>query len=68
MQRHAVVRPHENLRINYMVYSITQTIKPHELGRRWEEELLSMCGISKSIPTLAHRDNPVFELKEEDNQ
>lgn len=47
-QQPVSVRPRENLRICYMVYSVAQTIKPHERGKRWAEEFLSSCGISKT--------------------
>lgn len=44
----AYVRPKENLRICYMVLSVSQTIKPRERGRQWAEDFLQSCGISKS--------------------
>ena len=47
-QQPVAVRPRENLRICYMVYSVAQTIKPYERGKRWAEEFLSICGISKT--------------------
>ena len=31
-----------------MVYSVAQTIKPYERGKRWAEEFLNICGISKT--------------------
>lgn len=46
--RVAAVRPKENLRVCYMVFRISQTIRPHERGRLWAEEFLKRCGISKS--------------------
>lgn len=42
------VRPKENLRICYMVMSVSQTVKPRERGKQWAEEFLKRCGISKS--------------------
>ncbi len=46
---HAVaVRPKENLRVCYMVFSVSQTIRPRERGRLWAKEFLKRCGISKS--------------------
>ena len=42
------VRPKENLRICYMVLSVSLTIKPRERGKQWAEEFLQRCGISKS--------------------
>lgn len=42
------VRPKENLRVCYMVFSVSQTIRPRERGRLWAEEFLKRCGISKS--------------------
>lgn len=42
------VRPKENLRVCYMVLSVSQTIRPRERGRLWAEEFLKHCGISKS--------------------
>lgn len=47
-QQPVAVCPRENLRICYMVYSVAQTIKPHERGKRWAEEFLSVCGISQT--------------------
>ena len=47
-ERTVIVRPKENLRICYMVYSVSQTIRPRERGRLWAEEFLKRCGISKS--------------------
>lgn len=47
-QQPVAVRPRENLRICYMVYSVAQTIKPHERGKRWAEEFLNICGISQT--------------------
>ena len=44
----AYVRPKENLRICYMVLSVSQTIKPRERGKQWAEDFLQRCGISKS--------------------
>ncbi len=41
-------RPKENLRICYMVLSVSQTIKPRERGRQWAEAFLKSCGIPKS--------------------
>ena len=46
--RAVIVRPKENLRICYMVFSIARTIKPRERGKLWSEEFLKRCGISKS--------------------
>lgn len=46
--RTVVVRPKENLRICYMVLSVSQTIKPRERGKLWAAEFLKSCGISKS--------------------
>ena len=46
--RAVTVRPKENLRVCYMVFSVSQTIKPRERGKVWAEELLRRCGISKS--------------------
>ena len=42
------VRPNENLRICYMVLSVSQTVKPRERGKQWAEDFLQRCGISKS--------------------
>lgn len=42
------VRPKENLRVCYMVFSVSQTIRPRERGKLWAEEFLKRCGISKS--------------------
>ena len=42
------VRPKEILRVFYMVFSVSQTIRPRERGRLWAEEFLKRCGISKS--------------------
>ena len=47
-QQPVAVRPRENLRICYMVYSVAQTIKPYERGKRWAEEFLNICGILKT--------------------
>lgn len=46
--RPVAVRPKENLRICYMVFSVSQTIRPRERGKVWAEEFLKRCGISKS--------------------
>lgn len=46
--RIVIVRPKENLRICYMVFSVSQTIKPRERGKLWAEAFLQSCGISKS--------------------
>ena len=46
--RAVTVRPKENLRVCYMVFSVSQTIKPRERGKLWAEEFLKRCGISKS--------------------
>ena len=46
--RPVTVRPKENLRVCYMVFSVSQTIRPRERGRLWAEEFLQRCGISKS--------------------
>ena len=46
--RAVTVRPKENLRICYMVLSVSLTIKPRERARQWAEEFLQSCGISKS--------------------
>lgn len=46
--RTVAVRPKENLRICYMVLSVSQTIKPRERGKLWAEEFLKSCDISKS--------------------
>lgn len=46
--RPVTVRPKENLRICYMVMSVSQTIKPRELSAGWVESFLKQCGISKS--------------------
>lgn len=46
--RPATVRPKENLRVCYMVFSVSQTIRPRERGKLWAEEFLKRCGISKS--------------------
>ena len=47
-QQPVTVCPRERLRICYMVYSVARTIKPHERGKRWAEEFLSVCGISQT--------------------
>ena len=46
--RAVIVRPKENLRICYMVLSVSRTIKPRGRGRQWAEDFLQSCGISKS--------------------
>lgn len=46
--RAVAVRPKENLRVCYMVLSVSQTVKPRERGRQWAEDFLQRCGISKS--------------------
>ncbi len=46
--RTVTVRPKENLRICYMVLSVSRTIKPRERARLWAEEFLQSCGISRS--------------------
>lgn len=46
--RAVAVRPKENLRVCYMVFSVSQTIRPRERGKLWAEEFLKRCGISKS--------------------
>lgn len=47
-RRAVTVRPKENLRVCYMVFSVSQTIRPRERGKVWAEEFLKRCGISKS--------------------
>ena len=47
-EREVIVRPKENLRICYMVFSIARAIRPRERGKLWSEEFLKRCGISKS--------------------
>lgn len=42
------VRPKENLRICYMVMSVSLTVRPRERGKQWAEDILKRCGISKS--------------------
>ena len=32
-----IVRPKENLRVCYMVFSVSQTIRPRERGKLWAE-------------------------------
>ncbi|MCS2848103.1 hypothetical protein NXX05_11540 [Bacteroides thetaiotaomicron] len=39
-EREVIVRPKENLRICYMVFSIARTIRPRERGKLWSEEFL----------------------------
>lgn len=46
--RAVTVCPKENLRVCYMVFSVSQTIRPRERGKVWAEEFLKRCGISKS--------------------
>ena len=46
--RPVTVRPKENLRVCYMAFSVSQTIRPRECGKLWAEEFLKRCGISKS--------------------
>ena len=46
--RPVTVRPKENLRVCYMAFSVSQTIRPRERGKLWAEEFLKRCGISKS--------------------
>ena len=46
--RAVIVRPKENLRVCYMVFSVSQTIRPRERGKVWAEAFLKRCGISKS--------------------
>ena len=36
-EREVIVRPKENLRICYMVFSIARTIRPRERGKLWSE-------------------------------
>ena len=38
--RPVTVRPKENLRVCYMVLSVSQTIRPRERGKLWAEEFL----------------------------
>ena len=42
------VRPKENLRVCYMVMSVSLTVRPRERGKQWAEDFLKRCGISKS--------------------
>ena len=56
MQQSVAVRPRARLRICYIVYSVAQTIKPHERGKRWAEEFLSVCGISQTYYEKHHTD------------
>ena len=44
--RAVIVRPKENLRVCYMVFSIARAIRPRERGKLWSEEFLKRCGIS----------------------
>lgn len=46
--RAVAVRPKENLRVCYMVLSVSQTVRPRERGKQWAEDFLQRCGISKS--------------------
>lgn len=46
--RPVTVRPKENLRVCYMVLSVSQTVRPRERGKQWAEDFLQRCGISKS--------------------
>ena len=46
--RPVTVCPKENLRVCYMVLSVSLTIKPRERGKQWAEDFLQRCGISKS--------------------
>lgn len=46
--RAVAVRPKEKLRVCYMVFSVSLTIRPRERGRLWAEEFLKRCGISRS--------------------
>ena len=46
--RAVAVRAKESLRVCYMVFSVSQTIRPRARGRLWAEEFLQRCGISKS--------------------
>ena len=46
--RAVIVRPKENLRVCYMVFSIARAIRPRERGKLWSEEFLKRCGISTS--------------------
>ena len=40
--RPVTVRPKENLRVCYMVFSVSQTIRPRERGRLWAEGFLKL--------------------------
>ncbi len=40
--RAVTVRPKENLRVCYMVFSVSQTIRPCECGKVWAEEFLTL--------------------------
>ena len=43
--RPVTVRPKENLRVCYMVFSVSQAIRPRERGRLWAEGFRSdVCG------------------------
>ena len=46
--RPVTVKPKENLRVCYMVLSVSQTIRPQERGKLWAEEFLKRCGIPKT--------------------
>lgn len=48
MVQPVTVRPKENLRVCYMVMSVSLTVKPRERGKQWAEDFLKRCGISKS--------------------
>jgi len=65
--RAVIVRPKENLRICYMVFSIACTIRPRERGRLWAEEFLKRCGISKSYYDK-HRSDVCGKGTTEENQ
>ena len=44
--RPVTVKAKENLRVCYMVLSVSQTIRPQERGKLWAEEFLKRCGIA----------------------
>ncbi len=46
--RPVTVKAKENLRVCYMVLSVSQTIRPQERGKLWAEEFLKRCGIPKT--------------------
>lgn len=49
--RAVTVRPKENLRVCYMVFSVSQTIRPRERGKVWAEEFLKRAAYPSHTTT-----------------